>query len=348
MRSHSALNAPQYVDFFEPKNAAKSRPPRGMAHEGSEDAHAFGAHLTMHSCSMGVCKILLGFIIALSGFSFFTLFPLLLPLAAPYVHASYLRASSPSLDERINATLCPSVSSAQRGSTTDLCAFTFIPPNIPRLRYVRRDDINSAVIRTVSGDNFAVIEGPNRVGKSVAVRIAVSALSRSRLVRTVECLTSHGVVEVLAALLLADLRNLDWNANLRTTLRPVVAMPTFEDFHVAMLHRPRQNPEPLFVVESAEHLSVPVLLTLLSFGEAFYSTVPVVVNTNFVASKTMLPFLFVFSFQQPKSLLTLVVVASFLFFRRLLSSMRSLFRLTLRVLRSSQSAIFPSHNRLIS
>lgn len=218
---------------------------------------------------------MLGLTIALLGFLTFTLLPLLLPLAAPYVHASYLRASSPPLDDRINATLCPSVSSAQRGSKTGICVFTFIPPNIPILRYVRRNEITSAIIRTVSGDNFAVIEGPNRVGKSLAVRIAVSELSRSRIVRKVECLTSHGVVEVLAALLLADLRNLDWNANLPTTLRPVVAMPTYEDFHVAMLRRSRQNPEPLFVVESAEHLSVPVQLTLLSFGKDLNSTVPV-------------------------------------------------------------------------
>ena len=202
---------------------------------------------------------------ALSGITF-SLLPHLLSHAAPYIHASFLRDSIPTLDERINATLCPSATVSGSVLHTP-CVYNFVAPDIPSPQYVRRDDITAAIIRVVTGNTFAVIEGPNRVGKSAAVKIAASELSRARCVRRVECLDSHGVVDVLAALLLADQHDARWQANLPTTYRPALALPTYEDFHVAMLRRPRQNPEPVFVVETAEHLSVSVLLTLLSFGK---------------------------------------------------------------------------------
>ena len=204
-------------------------------------------------------------VMALSGITI-SVVPHLLPHAAPYIHASFLRDSMPTLDERINATLCPSATIS--GSVLHApCAYTFVPPDIPSPQYVRRDDVTAAIIRVVTGNTYAVIEGSNRVGKSAAVKIAASELSRGRCVRRVECLDSHEVVDVLAALLLADQHDVRWPANLPTTYLPELALPTYEDFHVAMLRRPRQNPEPVFVVETAEYLSVSVLLTLLSFGE---------------------------------------------------------------------------------
>jgi hypothetical protein len=193
----------------------------------------------------------------------FTVLPALLPHIAPNLHASFLRDSIPSLDARINATLCPL---APVTSSAGPCVYHIIPPDLPRVRYVRRDDITSAIIRVIAGDTFAVIEGPNRVGKSAAVKIAVSALSHTRSVRKVDCLESHGVADVLAALLLADLHDVRWRVNLPAPHRPLLELPTYKDFHVAMLRRPRQNPEPVFVVETAERLAIPVLLTLLSFG----------------------------------------------------------------------------------
>lgn len=199
----------------------------------------------------------------------FTLFPQILPHVTPYLHATFLVDSIPSLDERINATLCPAATITGLTRSGGPCAYAFVSPDVPRERYVPRDDITAAILRVVvEGDTFAVIEGPNRVGKSAAVKIAVSELSRTRSVRKVDCLDLHGVADVLAALLLADLRNTRWQSNLPTSHRPQLTLPTYEEFHVAMLQRPRQNPEPVFVVETAEHLPVSVLLTLLSFGES--------------------------------------------------------------------------------
>lgn len=213
---------------------------------------------------MGFCKIVVGFFLAIISAITFTLLPLLLPhVTLYYVHAS---PRTRTLDARINDTLCPSAS--PQGRSDGICAFDFVPPEIPPRQYIRRDDITDSIIRVVTGygDHFAAIEGPNRVGKSTAVNIAVSELSRTRLVRKVVCLNVHGVVEVLAELLLADLHDLDWQTNLPTSHRPLVVMPTYEELHEAMLRRPRQTPEPVFVIEAAELLAVPVLLTLLSFG----------------------------------------------------------------------------------
>lgn len=105
------------------------------------------------------------------------------------------------------------------------------------------------------------------MGKSVAVRVAVSALSRTRLVRKMTCHVSHEVVDVLSALLLEDVDS-SWQAQLLLSQRSLLKPPSYEKIYGAMFRRPRQYPEPVFVVELAEHLERRVLFPLLSFGES--------------------------------------------------------------------------------
>lgn len=200
---------------------------------------------------------------------------------------SYKLEVAQTLDARINAVLCPSVPLTQRAAfsatfavngTISMCFHDFMEARV-KPRHVKRDDITDSILRYITGgDTYIIVEGPHSAGKSTAVKVAVAVLSHTRVVRKVDCLKlgsiaagaiSSDMEHVLGALYLGDEYNSQLRGNLPASHRPSLALPSYPELRDAVFRRPTQGsePEPVFLVEAAEHLSVSVLLALLSFGK---------------------------------------------------------------------------------
>lgn len=135
-------------------------------------------------------------------------------------------------------------------------------------RFVERLEMSLIVDAIEVGDDFLVVDGGNRVGKSVAVEVAASRLSSSRTVRWSKCKMGGTAVKVLQHLFGLDVsatalaRVLSGAAKLS-----VPEPPSVEDIEEVVLSLNTSGLEPVFVVEMAERLEVKELKALLDFAK---------------------------------------------------------------------------------
>lgn len=117
--------------------------------------------------------------------------------------------------------------------------------------------------------NYVIVDGGNRVGKSVAVKVAASRLSASRTVRWSACDEGGTAVGLLRGIFGLDtaptffLRVL--NAVATLSLTPAEA--SMADLRSLVLASDASRQEPVFVVELAERLEIRELKSLLNFAK---------------------------------------------------------------------------------
>ena len=135
------------------------------------------------------------------------------------------------------------------------------PPTVPS--FVHRGVIDLIFDAAAFGDAFLMVEGGNRMGKTVAVRAAAARLSSQRTVLWTSCVISSTADSVLRRLfglqrnLLVDsffglLRNTD---------------PPSETIEELVLSHKISAPEPVLVVERAELLALEELKRLVDFAK---------------------------------------------------------------------------------
>ena len=135
------------------------------------------------------------------------------------------------------------------------------PPAVPA--FVHRAVIDTIVAAATSGSSFLMVEGGNRMGKTVAVRAAAARLSTQRTVLWTSCVTSSTADSVLQRLY-GLRRNLlvDYFFGI---LRSTVGPPS--QIEELVLSRPASSPEPVLVVERAELLALEELKRLVDFAK---------------------------------------------------------------------------------
>ena len=144
----------------------------------------------------------------------------------------------------------------------------FAEPSI--VSYVERREMALIVDAIERGMDYIVVDGGNRVGKSVAVEVAASRLSGTRTVRWSVC-----DEEDTAAVLLRRLFGLD---DATTSLSRIFAgvaklsppvPPSVADIRRLVLSSSGASgrPEPVLVVELAERLEVKELKSMLDFAK---------------------------------------------------------------------------------
>ena len=134
-------------------------------------------------------------------------------------------------------------------------------PDIPN--FVHRAAIDEIVAAATSGSKFVMVEGGNRMGKSVAVRAAAARLSTQRAVLWTSCASSSTMDTVLQRLFGLQRNTLvDYLFGL---MRSTTGPP--EEAEELVLARARSVPEPVLVVERAELLPLEELKRLLNFAK---------------------------------------------------------------------------------
>lgn len=163
-----------------------------------------------------------------------------------------------------------SASYEQRMLATLGTPLLFQPPSVTRgmYRYVHRSEVAAIVEAVEAGENFLVVEGGNRMGKSTVVEAALHILSRTRVVRSFSrCFRDSTAGEVLQSLL-----GLERDKPLDNLLRFFVPsdaeqVVSFKHASGMALKCDRTKPEPVFVIEQAERLSAVVLKDLFDFAK---------------------------------------------------------------------------------
>ena len=134
--------------------------------------------------------------------------------------------------------------------------------------YVERREMTLIVDAIELGKDYLVVDGGNRVGKSVAVEVAASRLSSTRAVRWSVCDDGD-----TAAIVLRRLFGLDAAATSLSRILSGIAKlsppvpPSVADIRALVLSTSALGPEPVLVVEMAERLEVKELKSLLDFAK---------------------------------------------------------------------------------
>jgi len=148
-------------------------------------------------------------------------------------------------------------------STKTLIEFPLITP------FVERRDMAVIFDAIEMGKNYIIVDGGNRVGKSVVVEAVASRFSHTRTVRRSQCNEGSSAVSILRHLF-----GLDKTAGAfsRVLLRTLQCLPS-EPPSVAIIEdlvrsiSCSSKLEPVFVVEMAERLEIKELKTLLDFAK---------------------------------------------------------------------------------
>jgi hypothetical protein len=128
--------------------------------------------------------------------------------------------------------------------------------------FVERHEVAQIITTIEVGKNFVVVEGGNRMGKSVAVKAAAARLSHTRTVLWYDC-TGQSTLK----LALQELYGVERNTvvdHLFSIVRDKVNPPA--DVQKLVLSRAPTVPEPVLVIERAEQLPVHELKHLLDFA----------------------------------------------------------------------------------
>jgi hypothetical protein len=141
------------------------------------------------------------------------------------------------------------------------------PPVVTRL--IERPEMSAIVLAIEQGGEFVIVDGGNRVGKSVAVRVAASRLSASRTVRWSVCDEGSTAVGVLRGLFGLDTTSTSFLRVLTSVakLSPPAPSASIADLRGLVLASDASRREPVLVVEMAERLSVRELKALVDFAK---------------------------------------------------------------------------------
>ena len=141
---------------------------------------------------------------------------------------------------------------------------------MPQLaRFVERREMSAVINAIEVGENYIVVDGGNRVGKSVAVEVAASRLSGTRTVRWSVCDEGDTAAVQLRRLFGLDAVTTSLSRVIAgiTKLSPPVP-PSVSDIRGMVLAASASGRrEPVLVVEMAERLEVKELKTLLDFAK---------------------------------------------------------------------------------
>lgn len=135
--------------------------------------------------------------------------------------------------------------------------------------FVERREM-SAIVRAIeSGKNFVIVDGGNRAGKSVAVKVAASRLSLTRTVRWSVCGRADTAATVLWRLFgLDDVAASSLSRIVAGVARLSPPAPPSVDVVKGLLLSANSGlPEPVLVVEMAERLHVDELKALLDVAK---------------------------------------------------------------------------------
>ena len=138
----------------------------------------------------------------------------------------------------------------------------------PLVRLVERREMSTIVDAVEMGEDFLVVDGGNRVGKSVSVEVAASRLSSTRTVRWSVCDEGDTAAMVLRRLfgLDASTTSLSRIFSGIAKLSPPVP-PSVADIRALVLSESAPGPEPVLVVEMAERLDIKEFKSLLDFAK---------------------------------------------------------------------------------
>jgi len=138
-------------------------------------------------------------------------------------------------------------------------------PALPRL--VERREMADIVDVIEDGEDYVIVDGGNRVGKSVAVEVAASRLSATRTVRWSQCEDGDTAATVLRSLLGLDApaTSLSRVISGAARLSPPEPPEVRDIAKVLLVNAP--GPAPVFVVEMAERLNVGELKALLDLAK---------------------------------------------------------------------------------
>ena len=160
----------------------------------------------------------------------------------------------------LGALLVPSDSSHIAHAVTTR-RLIFMPPVRD---YVQREETGAIIRAVTEGAHFVIVEGGNRMGKTIAVRAAAVALSHTRAVLWYNCTEDSTMDAVLRGLY--DLDNPPLIEHLVGALQGAarLARPSVSSL---VLRMGALMPEPVLVVEMAELLGLEELRRLLSFAK---------------------------------------------------------------------------------
>ena len=130
--------------------------------------------------------------------------------------------------------------------------------------YVDRHEVANIIRAIEKGTNFVVVEGGNRMGKTVATKAAVSRMSSNRTVLWYNKMdTMNRALEAMFGLERNNLVNQLFG--FVQTFQATQA--TSVDVQQIVLSLASTKPEPVFVVEQAEQLPVEELKALIDFAK---------------------------------------------------------------------------------
>ena len=134
--------------------------------------------------------------------------------------------------------------------------------------FVERREMSLIVDAIESERDYIVVDGGNRVGKSVAVKAAASRLSVSRAVRSSICDESDTAASVLRRLFGLDTASTILSRVLAGAAKLALpAPPTLAEIREIVFSMDALSLEPVFIVEMAERLEVKELKALLDFAK---------------------------------------------------------------------------------
>ena len=156
-----------------------------------------------------------------------------------------------------------------RAATVARALSSRTPFPMPTLaRFVERREMALIVDAVEHGMDYVVVDGGNRVGKSVAVEVAASRLSGTHSVLWSVCNEGDTAAMVLRRLLGLDVEMSTTSLVFASLAKLQLSEPrSVAEIRSLVLSTSKSGSEPVFVVEMAERLEVKELKALLDFAK---------------------------------------------------------------------------------
>lgn len=188
---------------------------------------------------------------------------------AAVIFAVLVVSIQPRIASLVRSTVCPPPTLWKSWlATTDPCHYhTRQPPATSR--FVFRAGLVADIVDPILNDNFVVLDGANRMGKTTVAKSVAAQLSGTRAVQFAECTANDTANSVLVKLLIPRSIFVEQLLSvLPTPFRPATLSHTSDALSEALLHQPEYSGhEPVFIVEMAERLPVGDLKTLLDLAK---------------------------------------------------------------------------------
>ena len=186
---------------------------------------------------------------------------------AALIFAVLVVSIQPHTASLVRSTVCPPPTLWTEAASESCHYHARHPPAISH--FIFRAGLVADIIDAINHDNFVVLDGANRMGKTTVAESVAAQLSETHAVQIAECAVDDTANSVLVKLLIPRHSLVEQVLSvLPTPFRPTTPSHSSAAISEALLHLPEyRGHEPVFMVEMAERLSVGDLKTLLDLAK---------------------------------------------------------------------------------